>query len=424
MPLKAIELKTSTEKIILIAVALVCAAGFLLAFKWCFGSALALRADSKQLAELSISLAPNDPQTHSILAVLNDKTFSPEDFRKTVEEYEKAAALSPNDYRLWFQLGKARERSGDAAGAERALRKSLELAPNYSEVQWALGNMLLRQGKAEEAFYLIRQAADGNEKFVDPAVSTAWQIFDGDISQIKQAIGDSSKTNAALASFLLKQERFDEAFAAWRSLPPEERKTVFRQRGEELYNQLVSAKKYRNALKVWTEITDDDSRKYEVGKITDGGFEINEKQEKTSVFDWQIAEAAQPLIGVDTERSHGGKMSRRIIFNSPNGADFRQFLQAVAVEPGKKYEFSMFYRSDLKTAATLRWEIVNASDGQILAATEPIAAKSEWANLKIEFVIPETTEAVIIRLARAVCGSAICPISGSVWFDDFELNAK
>ena len=59
------------------------------------------------------------------------------------------------------------------------------------------------------------------------------QIFDGDISQLKQNIGDSSKVTAALASFLLKQERFDEAFDAWNSLPVEERKTVFRQRGED-----------------------------------------------------------------------------------------------------------------------------------------------------------------------------------------------
>ena len=423
MSSKAIEVKTSAGRIFLMVAGLLCVIAALFAFKWCFGNALATQAEEKHIAELGAYFAPGDPQTHFTLAVLNEKTFLPEDFQKAVQEYEKAAALSPNDFRMWFHLGKARERNGDSAGAENALRKSLELAPNYSEVQWTLGNLLLRQGKSSEAFNLIRQAADGNERFVDPAVSTAWQIFDGDISQVKQNIGNSPKINAALASFLLKQERFDESFNAWNSLPSEERKTVFRQRGEDIYNQLISAGKYRKALKIWAEIADDKNRKYEIGKMTDGGFEINEKQEKTSIFDWQIAGGAQPLIGVDTENVHGGSLSQRIIFNSPGGADFRQILQTVVVEAGKKYEFSMFYKSDLKTSPTLKWEIVNASDGRVLTATEPIAAKSDWTNLKAEF-IAANTEAVIIRLARASCNSAVCPISGSVWFDDFVLSAK
>ena len=424
MSSKAIEVKTSARRIILIVVGTLCLIIGFFAVKWCIGNALITRTEEKQTGELNARLAPSDPMTHFALALLNEKTFLPEDFEKALKEYEKAAALSPNDYRLWFQLGKARERNGDSEGAEKALRKSLELAPNYSEVQWTLGNLLLRQGRSSEAFHLIRLAATGNERFLDPAVSTAWHIFDGDISELKQNVGDSSKINAALASFLLKQERFDESFEAWNSLPVEERKTVFRQRGEEIYNHLISAAKYRNALKIWTDIADESGKSYEIGKITDGGFEINEKQEKRSIFDWHIIEGVQPLIGVDTETVHAGKLSRRIIFNSSNGADFRQVSQAVAVEAGKKYEFSMFYRSDLRTDATLKWEIVNASDGRILTTAEPIAAKADWTNLKTEFTAAETSEAVIIRLARAGCSSAICPISGSVWFDDFVLSAK
>lgn len=423
MSSKAIEVKTSAGRIVLIIAGLLCIIAGFFAVKWCIGNALIARAEEKQTGELNARLAPSDPMTHFSLALLNEKTFLPEDFEKALKEYEKAAALSPNDYRLWFQLGRARERNGDSEGAEKALRKSLELAPNYSEVQWTLGNLLLRQEKSSEGFNLIRRAAGGNEKFLDPAVSIAWQMFDGDAAQLKQNIGDSSRVNAALASFLLKQERFDEAFEAWNSLPIEERKTAHRQRAEEIYNRLISAGKYRNALKIWADIADG-GKNYEIGKITDGGFEVNEKQEKKSIFDWHIGEGTQPLIGVDTETIHGGALSQRIIFNSPNGADFRQVSQAVAVEPGKKYEFSMFYRSDLKTDATLKWEIVNAPDNRVLAATAPTTAKADWTNLKAEFTAPETSEAVIIRLTRAACSSAICPISGSLWFDDFVLSAK
>ena len=423
MSLKTIELKNTRIKIILFAIGAIGIIFFTFAFKWCFGNALASRAESLQIAELGVGFAPNDPQAHYVLAVLNDKNFLPEDWRKAVAEYEKAVALSPNDYRLWFQLAKARERDGDAPGAEKALRKSLELAPNYSEIQWTLGNLLLRQGNAAEGFNLMRTAAGGNEKFVVPAISTAWQIFGGDLSQVKQNIGSSPEINAALASFLIGQKRYEEAFEAWNSIPAEQRTGNLRPRGEEIYNQLVLAGKFRAALLIRAEMEDGESRKYEIGKITNAGFEINEKQEKPSIFDWQIGEGVQPLIGVDSETVHGGSLSRRIIFNSPNGADFRSVSQTVAVESDKTYEFSMFYRSDLKTAGTLRWEIVSVADGQILAATKPLEAKSDWANLSAEFT-PESTEAVVIRLMRVACGAPICPISGSVWFDDFGLSVK
>lgn len=424
MSSKTVELKTANGRTILIVAGVLCLIIGFFAVKWCLGSALTSRAEEKQMIEIAVRLAPGDPVAHFALARLNEQTFLPEDFERAVKEYEKAAALSPNDYRLWLQLGKARDRDGDFAGAENALRKSLELAPNYSEVQWMLGNLLLRQGKSAEAFELIRQAADGNQRFLDPAVAIAWQIFDGDLGRLRQNIGDSSKINAALASYLLKQEQFDEAFGAWNALPVEERKNVFRERGEELYNRMITAGKYHHALKIWADIAQADNKSYKIGQITDGGFEVNEKQEKKSVFDWQIAEGAQPLIGVDPETVRGGALSRRIIFNSPNGADFRQISQAVAVEPGKKYEFSIVYRSDLKTDATLKWDIVSASDGKLLTATEPLAAKADWTNLKTEFTAPETSEAVVIRLARDACASAVCPISGSVWFDDFVLSAK
>ena len=62
------------------------------------------------------------------------------------------------------------------------------------------------------------------------------------------------------------------------------------------------------------------------------------------------------------------------------------------------------------------------TDGKVLAATEPIAAKAEWTELKTEFSVPEMTEAVTIRLARIGCASPICPISGKAWFDDFNLS--
>jgi hypothetical protein len=54
--------------------------------------------------------------------------------------------------------------------------------------------------------------------FLAPAVTVAWNFFEGDVPQISQKIGDSVPIKAALSTFLAKQKRFDEAFLLWNAL--------------------------------------------------------------------------------------------------------------------------------------------------------------------------------------------------------------
>jgi tetratricopeptide (TPR) repeat protein len=424
MSLKSIKLESPAKRVALLVAVLICLAGAFFFAKWSFANTIAVqsaynaeRAAPKDLAELAVYLAPGDPQTHYALAVINEKSFVMEDFTKSVAEYEMATALSPNDFRLWLALGKARERGGDAAGAEKALRKALELAPNYSEAQWTFGNALLRQGKTEEAFNEIRKSVANDSKYVAPAVSTAWQISGGDLAQVRQNLGDSAALNSALAVFLSKQKRFDEALQIWNALPENDRKTTFKQNGEDLYKEMIAAKKYRAALQLQNQSGNTAS----VGKITNSGFEEKINPSNPGAFEWQIAEGAQPRIGPNDAQKHGGALSLLLIFNSSDGKDFRSVSQVVAVEPGRKYNFETFYKSDLKASATLKWEIADA-DGKVLATTDAVSGSAEWTSLKADFTAPENMDAVTVRLARDGCKSIICPISGSIWFDDFSIR--
>ena len=423
MSVKSIKLETIAQRALLLGAGFVFLISVVFFVRWCFGYAIATQAISKELAEFAVSLAPNAPQTHFALATLNEQTFLPEDLQKSLTEYEKATALAPHDYRLWFALGKARERGGDAVGAELALKKAVELAPSYSRLRWAYGNIILRQGKTAEAFAEMRQAAEGEKTFINPLVATAWQIFDGDITQVKQSVGDSTQINFVLPLFLAKQNRFDEAFAIWDSLPAEVKKTTFTENGEEFFKQLIEAKKYRDALRVKTQIRESDTENFAVGVISNGGFETDIKP-NADIFGWQIADGVQPQIGFDVIQKQGGNQSLAIVFNSPNGQYFRSLSQTVVVESGKNYGLEAVFKSNLKTTATLKWEIVDVADGKVLAATEAIAASAEWTSLKADFTVPENTQAVIIRLAREVCKTTACPISGKIWFDDFNLVSR
>lgn len=417
---KSIKLATIAQRALLLGVGFVCLISVFFIFKWCFAYTIATNSEFKEVAEFAVNLAPNIPQSHYTLAALTEKTFLPEDLAKSLAEYEKATALAPNDYRMWFALGKARERSGDAGGAELALKKAVELAPNYARVLWADGNILLRQNKTAEGFAEMRKAAEGDKTFINPLVATAWQIFDGDIAQVKQNVGDSTQINFVLPTFLAKQNRFDEAFAIWDSLPADAKKTTFKENSEEFFKQLLETKKYRDALRVRAQINDAGAENIAVGTISNASFETDITP-NSDIFGWQIADGIQPQIGYDIAQKRGGNQSLVIVFNSPNGQDFRAISNTVVVESGKSYEFEAFYKSNLKTSATLRWEIVDASDTKVLATTEAVAANADWTGLTASFTVPETTQAITIRLARDVCKISPCPIAGKIWFDDFNL---
>ena len=418
MPIKIYQLNSVSRRSACAAVvALVALAVFSVA-KWGFAHTAAVQSDTVEVAALAADLATDDPQTHYAFAVLSEKTFATEDMQRAVGEYELAASRSPNNYLLWLDLGRARERNGDQPGAERALRKALELGPNYSRVQWALGNVLLRQGKSDEAFAEIRKALAGDENYTNAAATMAWQIFEGDVAAVRNAIGDSSQANAAFATMLTGQKRFDEAFDIWERLPQDEKKTTLKENGQILYRQFLESGKYRFASRIGEQIgITSDSR-----EVANGGFEEPVTAQSPDIFTWQIAEGLSPRIGPTDGQKHGGIYSLLMSFGQGSKA-IRQVSQTIAVEPSTNYVLELYYRSDLKTQSKIKWEIVAAANGKALASTDAIMPAADWTTVRISFTVPEDIDGVVLRFAAGDCDSATCSISGNIWFDDFSLKA-
>ncbi|MCB1024344.1 MAG: tetratricopeptide repeat protein [Acidobacteria bacterium] len=393
-----------------------------IAVKSLLGNAISAQVDTKDVAEIAVALAPNDPKTHFSLASINERSFLPEDGPRSLAGFEKATSLSPYDYRLWLALGKSRERAGDVDGAEKDLKRALELAPNYAQVKWTYGNILLRKGNTAEAFKMIRNAVDNDPRFANPAATTAWQIFDGDIEKIKQTIGESPKVKASLALFLAKQEKFDDAYDIWNSLPKAQLKTEFKENSEVILRYLLNGRKYKKAISIKSQISGKDTAAGKFEQVTNGGFESNVRTDKPELFDWEIARGVKPQISLAGDQKHGGAQSLLINFNITNRDDFRTISQTIAVESGKAYVLEFYYRSDVDVKETVRWEVLNAIGQTVLAASDAVRPKSDWEKQEIEFTTPESSEGIILRMVRDGCESIVCPITGRMWFDDFRLK--
>jgi tetratricopeptide (TPR) repeat protein len=392
--------------------------------KWNFANTIASRLDTSRpetrlVVDWLIRTSPNDPQTHYGAALVFQKTFDPNDLTRSLAEYEEAAALSPNNYLMWLPLGKARALEGDADGALAAFKRALDLAPNYASVQWIYGNALIRQGRNDEAFGLIAKAAASDKQYSQPAAALAFQMFDGDLAKVRQSLGDTDVTNASLAVLLTGNENYDGAVEAWAKISdPTKRKDL----AASLAGKLATAHKYRLAAEMMSGLTDNDEEKPAIGKINNGGFEAGVKLRNAALFEWQIADGAQPQVGLSEGQAHGGKYNLWMLFNTFSTSDFRSVSKTVAVVPGTDYELSVFYRSDLKGQGTLRWEIVNATMTWPIASTGPMVPAAEWTELAVKFRVPDDTDGIVIRLARDGCTGPSCPMNGKVSIDDLSLS--
>ena len=395
--------------------------GAIAGFLWFFADAIAANAQQPDLAADAVFLSPADPLAHSQLATFKIRSFVSTDLPEALRQFELAAALSPNDYRYWYALARMRERSGDSEGAERAARRALELAPNYAQVLWLSGNILLRRGQQAEALEQMRCAAELDQQFAIHFVDAAAQtIPKDDFNALQRTIGSSVSVRSALVIYLMQNKQFEAAMNVWRELPEKEQREV----GIDLAKTLLAAKRYRLALPFYELTADSNAEKPALGQFLNGGFENDLAAANANPFAWQIAAGAQPQIAPFASTKHGGERSLIVYFNSASPTDFRGVSQTVVVESGAEYHFEAFLKTEKwQSGAPVYWEIIDAGDKRSAAKTSVVpTGDNDWQKLSVDFKTSETTEAVTFQLTKAACLSSSCLTTGKIWFDDFTLQ--
>jgi Tfp pilus assembly protein PilF len=392
--------------------------------RWCIGNTLAEFPPNEGVVHDAARLAPDDPQVYYSLAVFARNSFTPGALEEALAHYERATSLSPNDYRLWLELGRVRGQAGDAAGGERALRRAVELAPSYAMPRWYLGNLLLRAGRQDEAFAELRRAAEFDPQLRPQIFALAWNLYGGDAARMRAAAGESAQARAQLAEYLIKQKRADDAIAVWSALRADEKKAQ-RASGEGLMRALFEARRFHAALDVYRSIVPESGGAVSVGQFLNGGFEKDINAAEKNPFDWEVRPAPQVQMGIDTRNPHGGGRSLRLLFNSRSGLNFNNVSQLVVVEPSTRYRLEFFIRtSELKSATSPVAEVIDRGEGgRVLAASAPAPADAgDWQQVSLDFTTPAQAEAVTVQIVLPRCPEGTCPIFGRVWYDDFSLQ--
>ncbi len=102
----------------------------------------------ERLAREALALDPSDGRPDELLGYL---ALATNKLNEAISYLTQSVSKRPRVHLAWMNLGVAKLRSQDLAGAESSLKKALDLAPDSMDVLLNLANVYLRQGRNGEA---------------------------------------------------------------------------------------------------------------------------------------------------------------------------------------------------------------------------------------------------------------------------------
>ena len=392
--------------------------------RWQLGSMLAgltspSQPDAEQIAVLSKRLAPGDPKPAWLAATTEKGNFSAESLEKSVGMFEEVIRRSPYDFRWWIELGRAYEQAEQPENAERAFGRAVELAPTYTFPHWQFGNFYLRQNRSDEAFTEFRKTTERSVVYREQVFSLAWDYFDKDPQKVEELAADTPEVRSTLALFYAARGSADNALRIWNTLS-EEQKSVHLDTARRIARGLFEKQRYRESLAFSVQTGIDPEAQPEA--VTNGGFEKYIGSADDTLFGWRVLRSDGKLdILPDPNVKFEGQRSLRVTFKGYAKPELQNAVQYLAVQPGARYRLSFMVRTDnLRSGGPPVIQVIGGPDNLGIAAAEPFAAGSaDWTPVTLEFTAPESPDGVFIRTGRVACEE--CPISGTIWYDDFRL---
>lgn len=372
---------------------------------------------------------PNSPRLNLRLALLHlaDVTAS----ESALDDAEFHARTAVNhwlwDYRAQQVLGTILEMRGDEEGAEQALRKSVTLSPNYTRANWALGNLLLRQGRVSEAIPLLRRAALSSDDLYLQIYDMLWQVSGGKIEPLRDLAGEDPNAQLILVRYLFDRSLADQALSLFQSIDRSAR--LRSTKTDWLISQIVASGEISQARRLWADMMAGKSAG-EVAVIWNGNFELEtsldtvDRPKIADYFDWHFSPSIYARIGIDSISAGSGGRSLRLTFVGQDTTTIRdEVRQPISLRPGQRYQLEFSYRTrDLQTPEGPRVAIMSGADAVATSSPIPAGTLNEWQRAAFQFVAPADDRPKHLAIIRIPRFSYDDPTRGSVWFDDLTLR--
>jgi Tfp pilus assembly protein PilF len=377
-------------------------------------------ATSNQLApaNAAVSLSAGDPEAHYFRGAILEAGG---DLTAAIAEYNEAIVHRPDDYALWLSLARAQELNGQALMAIASARQATQLAPYYAQPHWQLGNLLVRAGRVEEGFGELRLAGASNPRLLPPIIDLAWQLSQGNVQFVIQAVEPgSAAAYEAVAEYFKRRGQVAGAIATLRSAG-----SIAEEYRGRYVDELLKAKQFTDAYAVWSIGRSPANESDAVSPtMRNPGFEQERRLDEPG-FEWRAGSKAQTItLSLEPANPQEGRSSLRVEFNGDSDPATPIISQLVLVEPNSRYRLHFATRTENIVSGGLpRVVVVDAGNQEILGQTNAFPkAVNNWQYYSIDFNSKATTSAILISLQRERCSESPCPIFGRLWLDNFSLN--
>lgn len=377
--------------------------------------------NAEEIAAIAAGMSPSDPRASWLKASVERNVFTVERTEAAVKLFEQTVRLSPFDYRWWIELARSYEQAERPVEAESALKRAVEIAPDYAFVKWQMGNFYLRQNRIDEAFAALKGATRNNHVYREQAFSLAWDYFDKDPVKLEAIAEDQPEVYAELALFYAARGRAADSIRIWNRLSDAD-KAAYPNITKVMAQGLYDKRFYPQSLEFARQVGIDTDT--EPNTVSNAGFESALSNPDETFFGWRLNKNEGKLdIAPDGSVKHSGSRSLRFGFRGYSKAELYNIFQTVVVTPGKNYRLRFWLRTEgLKSAGGPQIEIVNANDDKLIVSSKPFpAGTNDWQEIEVAFSTPENCTGITIRTTRAFCGDN-CPIVGTIWYDDFALS--
>lgn len=368
-------------------------------------------------------MEPANPENWYRLGRYRQLDFENSDLPQAISYYERATAIDPRPARYWLDLAEAYETTGNAEQAERAFHQAQLRYPISADVSWRVGNFLLRQGRAEEAFQQIHRAVAADPKLTPLALSLCWRSTRNIGLILRTALPADPNVDWAAIHFFVDPPEPDAAFAVWKRLVADEPSFPV-EKAFPLVDMLVAAKQADDAQTVWRQALSAAgiSQPQAGGSlIWNGGFE---QPLLNGGFAWRYRPVSGAQLELDEETIHSGHRSLRLSFDGSENVDFSNLGQYVVVKPNTRYRFNAYLRAEgLTTETGVRFQIVDANQIASLNLLTPgVTGTQPWTLDQVEFKTSPTTHVLLISLRRMQSAMLANKVRGTAWIDDVSLT--
>jgi hypothetical protein len=140
-------------------------------------------------------------------------------------------------------------------------------------------------------------------------------------------------------------------------------------------------------------------------------------------FDWVLTKGAGVTVQAAAKGDKPEERGLRLQFG-PGRVDYHDVTQMIMLSPGS-YHFHGKYKGDLVSERSLEWRVICAPKDQNVIGRGVVArggTTTQWNDLDFSFTVPEAEcPAQYVKLVFDARSASEKFISGSIWFDDFQI---